>query len=81
MKNTRRRLAARYLTALRTHLGNGKSFLVGQALTARTPHRLGLVGMKERVEMVGGTLTIESAPSQGTTVRAEIPFNREKNKK
>jgi signal transduction histidine kinase len=60
---------------------NGKSFHVGKALTARNPHRLGLVGMRERVEMVGGTLTIESAPGQGTIVRAEIPFNREKNKK
>jgi signal transduction histidine kinase len=60
---------------------NGKSFHVGQALTARNPHRLGLVGMRERVAMVGGTLTIESAPGQGTIVRAEIPFNREKNKK
>ena len=30
--------------------------------------------MKERVEMVGGTLTIESAAGKGTTVRAEIPF-------
>jgi signal transduction histidine kinase len=60
---------------------NGKSFHVGKALTARSPKRLGLVGMRERVEMVGGTLTIESAPGQGTTVRAEIPFNREKNKK
>jgi signal transduction histidine kinase len=37
--------------------------------------------MRERVEMVGGSLTIESAPGRGTTVRAEIPFNREKNKK
>jgi signal transduction histidine kinase len=60
---------------------NGKSFHVGKALTARNPHRLGLVGMRERVEMVGGTLIIDSAPGQGTTVRAEIPFNREKNKK
>ena len=59
---------------------NGKSFHVGKALTARNPHRLGLVGMRERVEMVGGTLTIESAPGKGTIVRAEIPFNREKNK-
>jgi signal transduction histidine kinase len=60
---------------------NGKSFQVGKTLTARNPHRLGLVGMRERVEMVGGSLTIESAPGRGTTVRAEIPFNREKNKK
>jgi two-component system sensor histidine kinase DegS len=60
---------------------NGKSFQVGKALTARNANRLGLVGMRERVEMVGGSLTIESAPGQGTTVRAEIPFNRERNKK
>jgi signal transduction histidine kinase len=30
--------------------------------------RLGLVGMRERAEMLGGTLTIESAPGEGTTV-------------
>lgn len=54
---------------------NGKSFQVEKTLLARNNKRLGLVGMKERVEMVGGTLTIESAPDKGTTVRAEIPFN------
>lgn len=53
---------------------NGKAFQVSQMLSARTNKRLGLVGMRERVEMVGGTLTIESAPGQGTTVRVEIPF-------
>lgn len=53
---------------------NGKSFQVQQTLSAKTNQRLGLLGMRERVEMVGGTLTIESAPGQGTTVRAEIPF-------
>jgi two-component system sensor histidine kinase DegS len=37
---------------------------------------LGLLGMRERVEMVGGRFTIESAPGQGTTIRAEIPFAR-----
>jgi signal transduction histidine kinase len=44
----------------------------------RTQKRLGLIGMKERVEMVGGKLAIESALGRGTTVRAEIPFNQEK---
>ena len=34
--------------------------------------------MKERIEMVGGTLAIESSPGKGTTVRAEIPFTPEK---
>jgi len=59
---------------------NGKSFEVGKIFRASNK-RLGLVGMKERVEMVGGKLTIESSPGKGTTVRAEIPFIHEKIKK
>ncbi len=53
---------------------NGKAFHVGSALLAKNPRRLGLIGMKERVEMVGGRLTIESAPGKGTTVRADVPL-------
>lgn len=53
---------------------DGKSFKVLQALSSKTNKRLGLLGMRERVEMVGGTMVIESAPGKGTTVRAEIPF-------
>ncbi len=34
----------------------------------------GLVGMSERVALVGGRLQIESAPGRGTHVRAEIPL-------
>ncbi len=56
---------------------NGRSFQVAKVLSARTPKRLGLVGMKERVEMVGGTLTIASEPGQGTTVSAVVPFRGE----
>lgn len=33
----------------------------------------GLVGMQERVEGVGGTLTVESTPGRGTTVTVEVP--------
>jgi signal transduction histidine kinase len=36
--------------------------------------RLGLVGMKERVEMVDGTLVIASSPGQGTRLTAKLPF-------
>ena len=53
---------------------NGKSFQVPQTLSPKTNQRLGLLGMRERVEMVGGTVVIESAPGRGTIVRAEIPF-------
>jgi signal transduction histidine kinase len=53
---------------------DGKSFSVERALHANTGKRLGLLGMRERVEMVGGTFCVESAPGKGTTVRVEIPF-------
>jgi signal transduction histidine kinase len=53
---------------------DGKSFPVGRGFRANKHKRLGLVGMRERVEMVGGSFTIESAPGIGTTVRAQIPF-------
>lgn len=38
--------------------------------------RFGLHGMKERVDLAGGSLRIESAPSRGTLVEARIPANR-----
>jgi len=56
---------------------NGKAFQVEKVLLAGNRNRLGLIGMKERVEMVGGTLAVVSSPGKGTTVRAEIPFKTE----
>jgi signal transduction histidine kinase len=35
--------------------------------------RLGMVGMGERTEMLGGNLFVESAPGSGTTIVAEVP--------
>lgn len=39
------------------------------------PGRLGLVGIRERVELVGGRVEVESTPGPGTTriVRVPIP--------
>ena len=54
---------------------DGKSFPAERILSARLGGHLGLVGMRERVEMLGGRLTIESAPGKGTTVRADIPLD------
>jgi two-component system, NarL family, sensor histidine kinase DevS len=34
----------------------------------------GLVGMRERATLLGGSLRIESAPGSGTTIRAQIPL-------
>jgi len=36
--------------------------------------RLGLLGMRERAEMLGGTLSVETAPGKGTTVTVEVPY-------
>lgn len=57
---------------------DGRSFSVESILHSRNNKRLGLIGMQERIEMVGGKLTIFSAPATGTTVRAELPFNLDK---
>lgn len=54
---------------------DGKSFDVDEVLRSRRSKHLGLLGMRERVEMVGGTLAVESRPGHGTTVHATIPFN------
>ena len=39
--------------------------------------RLGLAGMRERVELLGGTLEIESSSESGTTVLARIPLPKQ----
>lgn len=51
---------------------NGRSFRVEQVLRANRSRRLGLVGMRERLEMVGGRLELDSAPERGTTVSAHL---------
>jgi signal transduction histidine kinase len=53
---------------------NGKSFDVERVLFSTRQRRLGLIGMRERVEMVGGTFAVASAPGKGATIRAQVPF-------
>ncbi|GEM_PF-252853 len=50
---------------------NGVGFNPEQAMR---DGRLGLFGMRERVERLGGTLILESAPGSGTTVVVEVPY-------
>jgi PAS domain S-box-containing protein len=49
---------------------DGVGFDTGRA---RTRGGLGLSNIKERVNMLGGTLTIQSAPGQGTQLTVELP--------
>ena len=59
---------------------NGKSFDLERVLFAKRHKRLGLLGSRERVEMIGGKFGVESAPGQGTAISAEIPISGERTK-
>jgi signal transduction histidine kinase len=50
---------------------------VGFDPNAVPPGRLGLIGMRERVSLANGTLEIESARGQGTTLLARFPVPAE----
>lgn len=52
----------------------------GQGFEVNTPsgeYHLGLLGMRERAELLGGRLTIESSPGHGTSIFVEIPAKPE----
>ena len=52
---------------------DGKSFNLERTLHDNGGKRLGLLGMRERLEMVGGKFVVESSPGKGTTILAQIP--------
>jgi signal transduction histidine kinase len=63
--------------SVRMEIGDdGKSFKVESVLLARGRKRLGLLGMRERVEMLKGIFQIESAPGCGTKIIAQIPVTK-----
>ncbi len=49
---------------------NGIGFIPASAVMK---DQIGLFGMRERIEMLGGTFTIESSPGKGTVIKAEVP--------
>jgi signal transduction histidine kinase len=57
---------------------NGRGFDVAEAISSKDrPRGLGLLGMKERVELINGTLSIRSHPGGGTRIDIKIPLNYE----
>ena len=54
---------------------DGKSFDAEQTLRAGKSRRMGLLGMRERVEMVGGSFRVESWPGKGTIIQVQLPFS------
>jgi signal transduction histidine kinase len=54
---------------------DGKGFDVASTMGSHVHGgNLGLYGMRERAALLGGTLTIESAPGEGASVFAQIPL-------
>ena len=76
--------ASRIDVSLRTETSADDSHLVatvhddgvGFELANRRPYGMGLVGMRERAELIGAQLTLESALGTGTTVTLRVPTTR-----
>lgn len=57
---------------------DGRGFDADAVMQATgTKGKLGLLGMKERITLAGGTLEVESTPGQGATVLVRIPLRQE----
>ena len=55
---------------------NGKGFELPRRLSDMANQgKLGLTGMEERAELLGGALLVQSRPGEGTIVTAELPLN------
>jgi signal transduction histidine kinase len=50
---------------------DGKGFDASEPLSEG---QIGLAGMRERAHLIGGSLTVESSPGQGTTICVSIPL-------
>lgn len=59
---------------------NGLGFNVKKVSEQGSRESFGLVGMRERVELLEGRMEIESAENQGTSIVIHIPTNVEKGK-
>jgi signal transduction histidine kinase len=54
---------------------DGRGFDPGKVSHADRRH-FGLMGIEERVEILGGKVSIESTPGQGTRIRLQVPLPR-----
>ena len=53
---------------------NGKGFTLPEQVSDLAKQgKLGLAGMQERVQLIGGTISVESVPGRGTTITIEAP--------
>ena len=54
---------------------NGKGFSLPKTITdLARDGKLGLAGMQERAQLLGGTLTVKSEPGRGSSISVDIPM-------
>ena len=54
---------------------DGRGFATAAAAGEDAASRFGLIGMRERARLLGGSLQAESSPGAGTRITAEIPLS------
>ena len=69
------KLEKRHGAVCLTITDDGKGFPTERVVRSQNGKRLGLLGMTERLEIVGGNFTVTSAPGKGTTVLARVPLS------
>jgi signal transduction histidine kinase len=76
LTNVARHAGARDVTVRLASAGTGLELVVedaGRGSGAAASHGIGIVGMRERAALVGGTLEIDSRAGAGTTLRLRVP--------
>jgi signal transduction histidine kinase len=60
--------------AMHLEIGDdGRSFTPERVTEAQRDGHLGLLGMRERAQLLGGNFLLEAAPERGTTIRVTVP--------
>ena len=54
---------------------DGRAFTPERVAEAQNDGHLGLLGIRERAELLGGLLLLEAVPGQGTTIHVKIPVS------
>jgi len=80
LTNVVKHAAAEHVSVVLTPRDGGVGVLIEDDGVGFTPEdaregALGLLGMRERLALVEGTLTVESMPGEGTTLLAHVPLS------
>jgi len=67
-------IVLRFLTGATTLIVRDNGCGLGQAAEDLSSHHFGLQGMRERVDKLGGVLTIDSTPGGGTCLTVRVPM-------